>query len=371
MTSFPQGLEGSIVAFTQSLRHLDPGTLKNTRSKLQRFLDWVTSHQREECTAWQDVRPALLDNFVSYRLRTPSARGFWPKPDTVQRDLIAIRNWLCWCEEQELTGPIRSAHVMRPLPRQERDEIHVITPDQERILLERARWVVEGGRGLRFPALRDGKQVMVNARQTGWRPGAFKLYVLLMLRCGLRPAEALKLRWDELRLQDQPPLIRMRRRYNEYGRPIRKLKTSKSEDAITLARRIPPGHRDQWSGVSEGFDLVEELELYQQQERAAGTLNPWVFGQEAPDRSDGEFPDDAFIWRALKHETGDQKLRAYSCRHTLGTRLAARGFSSEQIARVLRNTPRVCERHYIAGTRELDAFDVHTGQRVQVRHSAG
>lgn len=367
----PQTLEDNLRAFTQSLHHLDPGTRKNTLSKLTRFLNWATSRGRDDCTAWRDVNPVLLDEFVAHRLQTPSARGFWPKPETVQRDLVAIRSWLIWNEERELTGPIRSGHAMRPLPAQERDEVHVITPEQEKIILDRARWVVEGGRGLRFPNVRDGRQVMTNARQTGWVPGAFRLYVLLMLRCGLRPAEALNLRWDEVLLEANPPILQLRRRYDEYGRPLRKLKNANAENAVTIARYVRPEHRDEWSGPGEGYDLVKELRSFRDEAKREGRFGPWVFGRCDEFTGEVEFPDDAFIWRALKHETSDQKLKAYSLRHTMATRMAARGFTAEQIARVLRNTTRVAERYYIAGTRELDAFDIQTGQRVQVRHAAG
>lgn len=367
----PQALENNLRAFTQSLVHLDPGTRKNTLSKLTRFLSWATSRGRDDCTAWRDVNPVLLDEFVAWRLQTPSARGFWPKPATVQRDLITIKKWLVWNEERELTGPIRSAHAMRPLPAEEREDVHVITPQQEKVILDRARWVAEGNRGLRYPDNVNGKPVMKNARQTGWVPGAFKLYLLLMLRCGLRPAEALKLRWDEVFLEADPPMLQLRQRHDEYGRPMRKLKTAKSQDAITIARFVRREHRDEWSGPAEGYDLVKELRSFRDEAKREGRFGPWVFGRCEELTGEVEFPDDAFIWRALKHETGDTRLKAYSLRHTLATRMAARGFSVEQIARVLRNTTRVCERYYIAGTREHDAFDVHTGKRVQIRHAAG
>jgi integrase len=367
----PQALEENLRAFTQSLSHLEPGTRKNTLSKLTRFLNWAASRGLANCTTWRDTNPALLDEFVQHRLGTPSARGFWPKPETISRDLVAIRDWLVWNEERELTGPIRSAHAMRPLPRAEREEIHVITVEQENVILDRARWVQDGARGLRFPNVRDGREVMTNARQTGWLRGAFSLYVLLMLRCGLRPAEALKLRWDEVFLDANPPVLQLRRRFDEYGRPLRKLKTAKSQDAITIARYVRVEHRDQWSGPAEGYDLVELLRDFRDELKQADAYGPWVFGKCEPFTGEVEYPDDAFIWRALKYETGDARVKAYSLRHTLGTRLAARGFTAEQVARVLRNTARVCERYYIAGTREHDAFDIRTGQRVQVRHAAG
>ena len=92
-------------------------------------------------------------------------------------------------------------------------------------------------------------------------------------------------------------------------------------------------------------------------ERKARATSEWVFGAKL---------DDVFIFKALQHETGDPCLRPYSCRHTLATRLVARGFTLEQVARVLRNSVAVCERHYVAGTRVHDAFDIATGARVQV-----
>lgn len=373
MTTFrlPQAIEDNLRAYCQSaLVGQGAGTRKNTLSKLNRFFDWAISRGQGDYTTWRDTVPALLDDYVQHRLQTPSARGFWPKPDTVKRDLFALRDWLLWNEERELTGPIRSAHVIRPLPKQERNEVHTITPMQEQFILERSRFIFEGCRGLRFPDKRNGQDVMTQARQTGWERGAFRLYFLLMIRCGLRPAEALHLRWDEVYLDCEPPILKLKRIMSEGGDYVRKLKTAKSEDAITIPRYVRPEHRDRWSGPSEGVDLVKELREFREQLTAAGKIGEWVFGREWRP-GDFEFPDDAFIWRGLKHETNDPDLKAYSCRHTVGTRLAARGFSSEQIARVLRNTSRVAERYYIAGTRMRDAFDVATGQRVQVKFAAG
>jgi integrase len=318
-------------------------------------------------TTWRAVTPVLLDNFVAHRLKTPSARGFWPKPDTIKRDLQAVRDWLIWNEERELTGPIRSAHTNRPLPQQDREEVHVVTQEQEDFILKRSRWIYEGSRGLRFPEIVNGKEVLHNACQTGWEKGAFRLYFLLMIRCGLRPDEALHMRWDEIYLESNPPFFKLKRMYDEHDKPLRKLKTAKSEDAVSIARYVRPEDRDEWSGASEGVDLVKEIRDFKDQLRTEQKLTPFVFGRLDPFVNNYTFPTDSFIWRALKYECKDNKLKAYSCRHTVGTRLAARGFSSEQIARVLRNTSRVCERYYIAGTRVHDVFDVSTGQRLQIR----
>lgn len=147
----PQAIQENLQAYSFALTSLDPGTRKNTLSKLTRFLCWAASCGHEMSTTWRAVTPVLLDNFVAHRLKTPSARGFWPKPDTIKRDLQAIRDWLIWNEERELTGPIRSAHTNRPLPQQEREEIHVVTQEQEDFILRRSRWIYEGSRGLRFP----------------------------------------------------------------------------------------------------------------------------------------------------------------------------------------------------------------------------
>lgn len=369
---FPLSLENNIRDYTQTTLTLQhPGTRKNTLSKLQRFLGWAVSREQSKYTTWCDTVPKLLDEYVQWRLKTPSARGFMPNPDTIKRDLQVVRDWVLWNEERELTGPIRSAHVIRPLPKHEREEIHFLTPEQEKFILDRARWIHEGGRGLRFPDVRNGRETMTNARQTGWVEGAFRLYFLLMMRQGLRPAEAMHLRWDEVFLDADPPLMKLQRIEDDEGKAVRGLKTKKSEDAVTIARCIRPEARDQWSGPSEGVDLVAELREFKDRQKAECTLGDWVFGKVDQWTNEIVFPDDSFIWRALKHETNDPNLKAYSCRHTVGTRLSARGFQAEQVSRVLRNTARVCERYYIAGTRLRDAFDINTGQRVQVKSIAG
>lgn len=355
----PDALSANVRHFTQTrLALFKPSTRKNTLSKLMRFLSWAVSFQREKFTRWNDVCPTLVDNFLCVRCKSLTRKGTYVNIRTVERDLIALKEWILWNEEQEMTGPIRSPYIMRPLPTAPREEVHFLTPSQEQSVLDRSRWIYEGSRGLRFPETRNGKPNMHNARQTGWRRGAFRIYFLLMMRQGLRPSETVQLRWDDLFLYSKPAFMRLRPMLNsESGRV---LKTAKSADAITIARAAT--HSDEWSGPCERIDLLAELRRF-----AAKANGPWVFGVEDPFTKQPIFPDDDFIWRALRYELKDEKMRAYSCRHTVGTRMSARGFSAEEIARVLRNSPEVCQRFYIAGTRERDAFDINTARRVQIR----
>lgn len=355
----PDALSANLRQFTQTrLALFKPSTRKNTYSKVLRFLSWAVTFQHGKFTRWTDVCPTLVDNFLCVRCKCLTRKGTYVNIHTVERDLIALKEWVVWNEEQEMTGPIRSPYIMRPLPAVPHEEVHFLSPEEEQAILDRSRWIYEGARGLRFPEERKGRQVLTNARQTGWERGAFRLYFLLMMRQGLRPFEAIKLRWDDMSLYSKPAFMRLQPLLNSDSG--RSLKTPKSADAITIARAATT--LDEWSGPCEKIDLLAELRRF-----ATNAHGPWVFGTEDPFTKQVVFPDDDFIWRALRYELKDKKLRAYSCRHTVGTRMSARGFSAEEIARVLRNSPRVCERFYIAGTRERDAFDINTARRVQIR----
>lgn len=356
----PPALSQSLRDYSQSsLQSLCARTRTIVLSRLQRFLGWLNCLERTEHITWIAVTPKIVNDFFNFRLNQPSRLGGRLSTKTITRDLTPIRDWLAWNEMREGTGTSRSAYVaylIDNMPHEEAPEVHIITPYLEQRILDRCHCIGRGDSQLRYPDFRYGRSEMHKATEVGWAKGAFALYFVLMMRQGLRPQEAIRLRWDELDLTSYPCVLRLRRLNDERGVPIRKLKTAKSQDAITLGRAVYKQDRDQWSGICDGLDVAILLRDFQQHARG-----PWVFGNEL-----GQFPNEYGIWRALKHEMQEPDLRAYSCRHTLATRMAARGFTLEQIARVLRNTVASCEKYYVAGTRTHDAFDVMTGQRVQV-----
>lgn len=243
-----------------------------------------------------------------------------------------------------------SAHVVNPFPPEDRGEVHIITPAQERQILARAQDIRHGDRTLRFWQTYKGLRHFKLAHMGGWKPGAFRLYFAVMMRQGLRPAEARCLRWDELFLDAKVPVMRLRRIIDQEGATVRSLKTNKSMDTVTLAK--PSTFRDVWRGACDDLDIAEELRDFRK--HADG---PCVFGPRLNEHE---------IFRALKRELADDGLRPYSCRHTLATRMIARGFTLEDVSRVLRNSVAVCEKYYCAGTRVHDAFDVATGRRIQI-----
>lgn len=318
-------------------------------TRCRRFLLWMHAHNEAKLTSWQDVRPVLVDNFIKERLEPPAGSGFRPvSPGTVARDVAALREWLEWNEELELTGPIRSQYLVGRIVDKRQVDKFVLTDEQADWLLQRARWVKTGQTSLKFIEPGTGKRK--SAWCAHWPEGAFLLFCRLGLVMGLRPRELFWLAWEDFTPKGDTAVLRVQDHWDG-----NKLINEVKRGVASARRLLLPA------------ELWSELQAFRGREEQAGRLRRFIFAIEAPDRPCGWIkPEIHFIFKALKLELGDSRLVANTLRKTCGQRLRDKGLDYFAIAQFLGHSPTTCMRYYVQDCREDEAFDPATCKPVRL-----
>lgn len=314
-----------------------------------RFLHRVHTQHAVNFTSWLDVRPEIVDKYIAERLEPPPGSGFAPvKPGTVARDVAALREWIEWCEERELTGPVRSRYLIGRVVDKRTVDKFVLTDEQADWLLQRAQWVKTGQTSLKFIEPGTGKRK--SAWCAHWPEGAFRLFCRFGLELGLRPRELSWLAWEDFTEGPSGAVLAVQDHW-EGTRLINEVKRGVS----SKRRLLVPA------------DLWTQLEEYKAREEQAGRMRRFMFAIEAPDRQGGWMkPEIHFIFKALKLELGDNRLVANTLRKTCGQRLRDRGLDYFAIAQFLGHSPTTCMRYYVQDCREDEAFDPATCRPVKL-----
>jgi len=253
-------------------------------------------------TSWRDITPGVVAAFVETRAAAGYTYG-----DT-RRKLAAVREWVCNEEALERTGPIVSRYI-ECRQRDRAKKPRALTADQADWLLGRSVWIHNRAQGLGSIA-------------ADWPPMAFRLFCLLGIDAGLRPAEALWLCASELRLNAPVP---------HYLLEDTECRDLKNEHASTPVELTP---------------------------RLANALQDFVSqrGPEAPPplfavKRGGRWTKPRYkkIWRLLKDESGCDYLNAYALRRTFATRRVEAGLDVQGLLAVMRHTSvRTAQRYYVA-----------------------
>jgi integrase len=304
-----------------------------------------------ELTTWRDVRPDIVDNYITERLDVVKA-------DTVARDVAALREWLEWNEERELSGPVRSQYLRGRIVEKRQANRFALTDTQAEWLLQRAWWVQRGQKSLKFLCPSSGRRK--SAWCAHWEPGGFHLFTRFGLELGLRPRELFWLAWEDFNETDSGLVLSVQDHGHE-GRAINEVKAGRHSRRQLV---VPDG-------------LRAELETWRDDREKDGSLRRFLFAWPRPDKREGWIkPEISFIFKALKEElpnadgtVGDKRLVCNTLRKTCGQRLRRKGLDYFAIAQFLGHSATTCMRYYVEDCREDEAFDAVTCAPVRLWQS--
>jgi integrase len=335
------------------LAHLRHGRAIYTRCL--RVVSWAYSQDAKTITSWMDFRPTLIDKFLKHRLEPTCGAGVEKvvKSGTVARDVAAVKLWLEWNEESELTGPIRSRYLAGRVTDKREISKFALSDEQAGWLLQRSMWIYAGQSSLKFEGTAKragGAPRMKSATCTHWRPGAFHLFVRFGLELGLRPRELFWLAWEDFSRGEDGRIAVEVQDHGEGNRVLNEVK----KGSFSHRRLILPA------------DLARELEDCR--ESWGGTsARRFLFAYPRPDKPGGWIkPEISFIFKALKREMNEPRLVCNTLRKTCGQRLRRAGLDYFAIAQFLGHSATTCMRYYVSDCRDTEAFDPATCKPVQL-----
>lgn len=257
-----------------------------------------------ELRGWADLTPDLVSRYIDARQLAGTS------PETIRKDVQALKSLLSWCEAKEPHAPRLSHLLTRLSPPVMTKEPTALTLSQERELLKQALRVHPTAP--RFGTVRD------------WPLPSFYLLCRLGLLMGLRPGELKWLHWSELHLEANP-FLALR------NLPERPLKTPLAATPL----EIPP-------------QLAQELQAYQRTSRGRGRgQHDYLFARKTSSGWQAPYYDS--IWRHLAVICKTPGLNCQWLRHTCATRRMEQGWNLVQIRNWLRHTStQTCEKYYIA-----------------------